>query len=770
MGKLSAERKSRVFISYAREDSKNHEDFAEVLRDELRALRFDAYLDKHDILPGEDWKTRLSGLITNADAIVFCISPKSVKSEVCDWEVNEAERLGKRVLPVMCVQTNAAEVPPRLQRLNYIFLRHDDDRQQGLEKLTAAIETDIGWLRQHTQLAGRASDWQAGHRSTSKLLRGADLEAAEAWRDSPAKNVAQISQLHLEFIQASRRWSTRTVRRRAAIASVIAIVALVLAGLATLQTMRVELARDDGANAANGIVSNLAQRFRGHQGIRQSLIEDVLKQAKGLAEQLDTLGEARAEIIRPREFANRLLTLGDARLKLKQGRGAAHAELSETLLSLGRLAAAKEEAQSALLVFDALLKDNAENTDLRANLAASYIRLGDVMMIEQRYSEAKAQFELGYATSKALSNSEDNSRLLAVADERLGRVTLREGDLRSANLHFRQCLDLRAQNDRKDQTAEERLERSVCHEGIGDVEMARKKWSEAASEYRQALAVTKRVSESYTERSDWQRALATTHHKVGNALAHAGDLDEARKHYEHDLAIALALHRAEPERTDWQADLVRSYERIGDLALLTASQMHDTTNARGELHKALEAFRSGLAIARRLSSTHKASTLWQSELSKMYQIVGLVLVELDAFKEAVSLGEESAQYFRGIAHGADQPNADLVHALQNLVWYALLAQDTQKALHVSNEVINLAPDRPELKVNVAHAHMFAGRTQEALALHLKHKGQRLPDPDPKSGTDGTLSWKELVAADFAAFREKQLEHPSMADIEAALAQ
>jgi hypothetical protein len=61
-----------------------------------------ALIDRHGISGGEDWKRRLGNLISEADTVVFVLSPSSAHSEICDWEVEEAARLNKRVLPVNC--------------------------------------------------------------------------------------------------------------------------------------------------------------------------------------------------------------------------------------------------------------------------------------------------------------------------------------------------------------------------------------------------------------------------------------------------------------------------------------------------------------------------------------------------------------------------------------------------------------------------------------------------------------------------------------------
>ena len=86
-----------VFISYSRKDGAA----AEKLRAALSARKIDCYLDTHDILPGEVWQARIGQLVARADSVVFLISPDSVASSMCDWEVNETERLSKRLLPVV---------------------------------------------------------------------------------------------------------------------------------------------------------------------------------------------------------------------------------------------------------------------------------------------------------------------------------------------------------------------------------------------------------------------------------------------------------------------------------------------------------------------------------------------------------------------------------------------------------------------------------------------------------------------------------------------
>jgi TIR domain len=66
-----------------------------------------------------------ANLIRDADTVVFVLSPTSARSEICAWEVGEAARLGKRILPILCRPLDGASPPPRLRDLNYSFFYED---------------------------------------------------------------------------------------------------------------------------------------------------------------------------------------------------------------------------------------------------------------------------------------------------------------------------------------------------------------------------------------------------------------------------------------------------------------------------------------------------------------------------------------------------------------------------------------------------------------------------------------------------------------------
>ena len=109
--------KLSVFISYSRDDLT----FTDQLDAALGIVGFAIMLDRHGISGGEDWKRRLGNMIRDADTVVFVLSPTSAVSKICAWEVEEAERLGKRIIPVLCRPLEGADPPPQLAERNYIF-------------------------------------------------------------------------------------------------------------------------------------------------------------------------------------------------------------------------------------------------------------------------------------------------------------------------------------------------------------------------------------------------------------------------------------------------------------------------------------------------------------------------------------------------------------------------------------------------------------------------------------------------------------------------
>ncbi|MFT3722252.1 MAG: TIR domain-containing protein [Hyphomonadaceae bacterium] len=193
----------KVFISYSRTDI----DFADQLVLALEDKGFQPFLDRHDIDAAENWRERLGALIFASDTIVFVLTEKSAASPICAWEVEEAHRLGKRMIPVTPHALAGVTPPAALADLNYIpFFKHPDipgsGFYDGVQKLERALKVDLGWLRQQTRLGEDVAEWTARGQPEDLLLRGLALEEAQAWAKSAPKGAA-ISAATRDYLNRS---------------------------------------------------------------------------------------------------------------------------------------------------------------------------------------------------------------------------------------------------------------------------------------------------------------------------------------------------------------------------------------------------------------------------------------------------------------------------------------------------------------------------------------------------------------------------------------
>ncbi len=176
-----AARSLKVFISYSRADV----GFADQLVLALKDKGFQPILDRHDMSGGEKWRERLGKLILEADAVAFVLTATSASSEICEWEVGEAERLGKLILPVTPAPVEGFAPPAALRDLNWIPFYPDakipdSGFYSGLIKLVDALSLDLDWLRLQTRLSEGALEWQRTQ-ADERLLRGSALAEAQAW-------------------------------------------------------------------------------------------------------------------------------------------------------------------------------------------------------------------------------------------------------------------------------------------------------------------------------------------------------------------------------------------------------------------------------------------------------------------------------------------------------------------------------------------------------------------------------------------------------------
>ena len=191
--------RANVFISYSR----HNKEFVQQLHSALEATGREVWVDWESIPVAGDWWQEIQLGIELADTFLFVLSPDSVASKVCGQEIEEALKHNKRLVPVVFEEVPPEQVHPELARLNWIFLRPGDNFQQGFQRLLAALDQDLDYVRAHTRLLVRALDWERHGRDSSYLLRGADLARANEHLAQGNDQEPHPTDLHHRYVQAS---------------------------------------------------------------------------------------------------------------------------------------------------------------------------------------------------------------------------------------------------------------------------------------------------------------------------------------------------------------------------------------------------------------------------------------------------------------------------------------------------------------------------------------------------------------------------------------
>jgi len=210
-----------VFISYSRSDR----EFVAGLADDLKQRRKDVWVDVEGIRDAEVFPAALRRAIESSTAFIFVISPDSVASAYCEQEVAHATELNKRIVPLALREVPDEDIPEQIRFRNWIPV--DAALDADVDRIVAALDTDLDWQREHTRVTVRALEWDERGRERSSLLGGAELAAAERWLAAGADKEPGPTALQQEYLLAARQAAAR--RQRGLVGGSLAVAAIAVA-------------------------------------------------------------------------------------------------------------------------------------------------------------------------------------------------------------------------------------------------------------------------------------------------------------------------------------------------------------------------------------------------------------------------------------------------------------------------------------------------------------------------------------------------------------
>jgi tetratricopeptide (TPR) repeat protein len=244
---------------------------------------------------------------------------------------------------------------------------------------------------------------------------------------------------------------------------------------------RAEQALDAATKTANGLVFDLAQRFRESIGIPASVIKDILERALALQDQLTKSSQITPD--------------------LQHSRASALNETAQSLLVIGDTAGALAAAQQARKINEELLAAQPDSIEWQRALSVTEDLIGNVLVTQGKLAAALAVYQEGLAIAERLAKANQNSLLLQrdllVGYTKVGNVQVAQGNLPAAFESYQAALAIAlrlVQSNPNDAGVQRDL--SICYFYVGDVQNAQGNLSAALKSFTAGLAIREQLAKA----------------------------------------------------------------------------------------------------------------------------------------------------------------------------------------------------------------------------------------------------------------------------------
>jgi formylglycine-generating enzyme required for sulfatase activity len=279
--KYSAVVGSSAFVAYHGKD----QIFTRRLFAALARYGIDTWVDWANIPVSADWMKALNAGIDSADNFIIVLSSNALNSKYCMDATEYALRANKRIIPIVYQEEESlGQVPSHLASLRWVRFAEGDDFNATLEMLLEAVGREQSYVQEHTRLLVHAREWATRGRNTGLLLSDDELRQAEEWLAQTAAREPKPTELHTEFILASRhvedqrQRSLWRLRRASAVLAVVGALALMTTVVAFNQ------ASDSGNQAATATVAQ-GQAVVAQQTAIVAQEQAVIRQTEAIARQ-----------------------------------------------------------------------------------------------------------------------------------------------------------------------------------------------------------------------------------------------------------------------------------------------------------------------------------------------------------------------------------------------------------------------------------------------------------------------------------------------------
>lgn len=114
--------------------------FAIRIATDLQNMGVKVWMDRLDIEPGDDWFISVQTAIQNCSAFLPIMSPDYVTSSYGLYELDYAEKSGRRIFPVLLRPVNAADWPPQIGYRQFVDFDNWQDEETYRQRINELVQ------------------------------------------------------------------------------------------------------------------------------------------------------------------------------------------------------------------------------------------------------------------------------------------------------------------------------------------------------------------------------------------------------------------------------------------------------------------------------------------------------------------------------------------------------------------------------------------------------------------------------------------------------
>ena len=132
----------KVFISYSSKD----ETLATALVESLEDAGLDAWYNKREIMPGDNWAEKIANGLKESNAMVVLVTPDALESDAVQSSISYAlsdPAFSKRLIPVIVGDSEDSlvdQMPWIFKRLHTVTLSKDGKNEEQFKQIAQALK------------------------------------------------------------------------------------------------------------------------------------------------------------------------------------------------------------------------------------------------------------------------------------------------------------------------------------------------------------------------------------------------------------------------------------------------------------------------------------------------------------------------------------------------------------------------------------------------------------------------------------------------------